>query len=230
MNWTMTYRLDSDVLDTYGTVTPKAMPSFYSFQRLREGWMRKHVMAVWPVSHCDTFGKREHFVEELRKYMRVDVYGQCGNYACPRFTGCHQKFATKYFFRLSFENTLCKDYVTEKLFYTLNFDMIPVTFGGADYKALAPPNSYIDALAFKTPKDLADYLKRVSEDFDLYKSYFEWKGVYDVKRFTYYTFCNLCSKLYSSSFMERSAYPDIVQWWNESSQCRAWNRNTMELS
>lgn len=230
INWTMTYRLDSDVLDTYGNVTPKKVPTSYSFQSLRERWKRKTVMAVWPVSHCNTFGKREHFVDELRKYMRVDVYGKCGNFSCPRFKGCHKKFATQYFFLLSFENTVCKDYVTEKLYYTLTFDMIPVTFGGADYKAIAPPESYIDAFAFKTPKDLADYLKRVSEDFDLYKKYFAWKATYDVKRWVYYTFCNLCSKLYSSSFREISVYPDIVRWWNDTSQCRGWNRTTMQLS
>ncbi|KAH9364889.1 hypothetical protein HPB48_017049 [Haemaphysalis longicornis] len=230
INWTMTYRLDSDVLDAYGTITPKKVPTVYSFESLRDQWMRKSIMAVWPVSHCDTFGKREHFVEELRKHMRVDVYGKCGNYSCPRFTGCHRKFAKKYFFLLSFENTICKDYVTEKLYFTLLFDIIPVTFGGADYKALAPPHSYIDALSFKTPKDLAIYLKQVAENFDLYKSYFSWKGAHDVKRFTYYTFCNLCAKLYSSSFHERSAYPDVVQWWNDSSQCRGWNKDTMTLS
>lgn len=230
INWTMTYRLDSDISDTYETTKRKTAPKLYSFDRLRESWKQKQIMAICPVSHCHTFGKREHFVEELRKYMRVDIYGHCGNYTCPRGRKCHQKFAKEYFFLLSFENTVCKDYGTEKLYFTLHFDIIPVTFGGADYKVLAPPHSYIDALAFKTPKDLAVYLKQVSGYFDLYTRYFTWKGVYDVKHWVYYTFCNLCAKLYSNSFTKHSAYPDIVHWWNDTSQCRGWNRPTMQLS
>ncbi len=30
--------------------------------------------------------------------------------------------------------------------------------GGADYKSIAPPNSYIDVFNFTGPKDLANYL------------------------------------------------------------------------
>ncbi|XP_077528272.1 alpha-(1,3)-fucosyltransferase C-like [Haemaphysalis longicornis] len=231
INWTMTYRLDSDVLDTYGSVKRKAAPESYSIDHIRKIWMQKDIMAVWPVSHCNTFGQRENFVEELRKYVRVDVYGDCGNYTCqPRGSKCHEEFARKYFFYLSFENTVCKDYVTEKFYLTIQFDIIPVTFGGADYKSFAPPHSYIDALAFKTPKDLADYLKHVKRDFRLYRKYFAWKGLYDVKHWEYYTYCNLCAKLYSTSFKEQSVYPDIVHWWNNTSQCRAWNNHTMKLS
>ncbi|KAH9364868.1 hypothetical protein HPB48_021706 [Haemaphysalis longicornis] len=203
INWTMTYRLDSDVLDTYGTVKRKAAPKSYSFKRLRKSWMQKKTMAVWPVSHCNTFGRRENFIAELRKYVRIDVYGKCGNNTCwPRGSKCHQKFAQEYFFYLSFENTVCKDYVTEKFYLTIQFDIIPVTFGAADYKSFAPPHSYIDALAFKTPKDLAGYLSRVAQDFDLYRKYFAWKRLYHVKHWVYYTFCNLCAKLYSTSFKE----------------------------
>lgn len=230
INWTMTYRLDSDVLDSYGNVTRKKVPTYNNSESLRRVWSGKKILAIWPVSHCNTFGKREHFVEELRKYMRVDVYGKCGNYSCPRSEECRQKFSKEYFFLLSFENTVCKDYVTEKLYHTLKYNIIPVTFGGADYKSLAPPHSYIDALAFNTPKDLAQYLKLVSRNFNLYKSYFAWKEVYDVTYWTYYTFCNLCAKLYSTAFRERSMYRDIVHWWSDTSQCRGWNRSNMQLS
>lgn len=231
INWTMTYRLDSDVLDTYGTITRNTAPKSYSFDRLKESWMHKKIMVVWPVSHCNTFGGRENIVAELRKYVRVDIYGDCGNYTCqPRGEDCHKKFVQDYFFYLSFENTVCKDYVTEKFYFTIQFDIIPVTFGGADYSSFAPPHSYIDALAFKTPKDLGDYLNRVRQDFDLYRRYFAWKGLYDVKHWVYYTFCNLCAKLYSTSFKQLSVNRDIVHWWNNTSQCRTWNNSTKKLS
>ena len=62
---------------------------------------------------------------------------------------------SKYKFYLSFENAVCKDYVTEKFFKVLNYDIVPVVLGGADYSKLAPEKSYIDARDFKSIADLA---------------------------------------------------------------------------
>ena len=44
-----------------------------------------------------------------------------------------------YKFYLSFENSFCTGYVTEKFYKALELDIIPVVMGGADYKARAPP-------------------------------------------------------------------------------------------
>ena len=74
---------------------------------------------------------------------------------------CHKLVATKYKFFLAFEDSICKDFVTEKFFAMFNgdLDMVPVVFGGGNYSAIAPPNSYIDASKFGTPKALAHHLK-----------------------------------------------------------------------
>ena len=54
-----------------------------------------------------------------------------------------------YKFYLAFENSLCRDYVTEKFFNALLFSTVPIVYGGADYEAIgAPPNSYIDVRNF----------------------------------------------------------------------------------
>ena len=49
-----------------------------------------------------------------------------------------------YKFYLSFENSICVDYVTEKFYNALLFNTVPVVYGGADYSRLAPNMSYID--------------------------------------------------------------------------------------
>ena len=53
---------------------------------------------------------------------------------------------TNYRFYLSFENSLCKDYVTEKFFKPMKYDVIPIVFNGADFKSYPPPHSAINAL------------------------------------------------------------------------------------
>ena len=58
-----------------------------------------------------------------------------------------------YKFYLSFENSICRDYVTEKFYNPLRYSMVPVIFGGADYQALSiPKNSYIDVRDFPSGK------------------------------------------------------------------------------
>lgn len=55
-----------------------------------------------------------------------------------------------YKFYLSFENSLCRDYVTEKFYQPLLYNMIPIVYGSANYSALYPElnSSYIDTRHF----------------------------------------------------------------------------------
>ena len=50
----------------------------------------------------------------------------------------------------------------------LQLDVIPVVFGGADYRAIAPPRSFINALEFDSPKQLAEALAVIAADKELY--------------------------------------------------------------
>jgi hypothetical protein len=60
-----------------------------------------------------------------------------------------------YKFYLSFENSVCDDYVTEKYFNILKYNVIPVTFSGVNFSAIgAPPHSSINVLDFGSPKKL----------------------------------------------------------------------------
>lgn len=71
---------------------------------------------TWFVSNCHTKNGRMEYVKELSKYIDVDIYGKCGKFSCERNRNCFSDIVeANYFFYLSFENSFCDDYVTEKL-------------------------------------------------------------------------------------------------------------------
>ncbi|XP_015127329.1 alpha-(1,3)-fucosyltransferase C isoform X2 [Diachasma alloeum] len=166
----------------------------------------KSRMAAWFVSHCNTHSRRETLVEELKKYFKVDIYGQCGKLRCNKENNemCNDLIERDYFFYFSFENTLCKDYVTEKLFSPMSKYTIPVVYGGADYSKFAPPHSYINIMDFNSTSELADYLLRLSRNPVEYASYFWWKSYYQVEDTTKSTLCDLCEKLHNNDLPKKT--------------------------
>ncbi|XP_035217420.1 alpha-(1,3)-fucosyltransferase C-like [Stegodyphus dumicola] len=221
-NWTMSYRNDSDIVIRYGSIKPNAKNAF-NLSHLYLNWREKTKIAVWMVSHCSTVGNREKYVEQLQNYIDIDTYGFCGKAVCDfnKTNICLENFSKKYFFYLAFENTICEDYITEKFYRVLHYDMIPVVFGGGNYLAVAPAGSYINALDFDSPKKLSSHLYRVASNFTLFSNYFKWKvRGYDIR--DYAMDCDLCEKLHSHSFLENSVYYDINKWWIKDANCRSW--------
>ena len=76
-----------------------------------------------------------------------------------------------YKFYFAFENSICDDYVTEKLWRALRMNIVPVVLGGYNYSELLPQKSYIDIKDFSSPEKLADYLQVLNGDDNLYNEY-----------------------------------------------------------
>ena len=68
-NWTMTYRWDFDILFPYGHVILKGRPYLRNRTIFEKIYEKKKYDAIWLVSHCDTYSKREHYVAEFKWYM-----------------------------------------------------------------------------------------------------------------------------------------------------------------
>ncbi|KZS16765.1 putative Alpha--fucosyltransferase C [Daphnia magna] len=244
-NWTMTYRTDADIPLLYGRIIPKetAPRTAEDTNRRREifrnrmspkSWRNKTKTAAWMVSHCNTHSQREKYVKELSKYIDVDTYGQCGNFSCARDIlhhsdpQCYDMLESTYKFYLSFENSLCTDYVTEKIFKIMGQDIVPVVYGGADYTKHAPPHSYIDARTFK-PKELAAYLKLLEANDTLYNDYFWWKEYYDVEfsvgDMSRHGFCDLCQQLHEQQDWEFQSYQELTSQWDDRNACKTVDSN-----
>lgn len=232
-NWTMTYRLDSDVVQPYGWVEPTGpfnlQPEWQEISNAmkiasknKSNKINKTKMAAWFVSNCQSQSQREQYANALAKHIQVDVYGDCGALRCDRDNPatCYAMLEQEYKFYLSFENSFCDDYVTEKLFSILQFDIVPIVFGGVDYSAVAPPFSYINARDFKSARQLADYLKKLDSDDDLYQQYFWWKPHYRIRNHVQdlrLSMCGLCARLHKDSGVK--IYRDLEKWWVRDSHC-----------
>ena len=181
-NMIASYRLDSDIHVPYGYTTRIAPNQSQPELFTSKDYERKHKSVAWIVSHCPTASHREDYVKQLQEYINVDVYGKCGTLECPQDQkDCFFDISKNYYFYLSFENAISKDYLTEKIFRTLRYPILPVVFGGANYSQFLPPNSFIDARQYE-PKSLALYLKYLMKNEQEYRKYFEWKKEYEVHR------------------------------------------------
>jgi hypothetical protein len=176
------------------------------------------------VSNCNSKSDREQLVDELKRYIKVDVYGDCGQLSCPkdetREENCYKKLGVEYKFYLSFENSLCRGYMTEKFSNPLKHGMVPIVFGGGNYSDLIPhAKTFINAMAYSSMKELAKYLLYLKRNTTAYEEYFEWRRHYSLKiRVGYHGFRRMCNALQAEDYKRTKVY-DIKKWWLDDVQC-----------
>jgi hypothetical protein len=102
IDWTMTYRMDSDIYTPYGRIK-KCVNNKW---RPKYKFKNKKKSIAWIVSHCHTSSQRENYVRKLSKYIDIDIYGSCGNLTCIRGSDCYFLIEQNYKFYLSFENSV----------------------------------------------------------------------------------------------------------------------------
>jgi alpha-1,3-fucosyltransferase len=242
-NWTMTYKKNSDFYLPYGRVVqirPHPPPGSPELDQLIQdyGEKNRHLVhnrtensAAWFVSHCATQARREKYAKIMQKYMTIDVYGKCAKQfhrasqrkTCSRANewDCYKMLETNYKFYLSFENSVCSDYVTEKFFNIFKYDVIPVAFNGAPLDSFAPYHSSISVLDFESPRHLVKFMENVSQNESLYASYFWWRDYYELRNRAEdraQAMCDLCAKLNSNP--DPKIYTDMDKWWVTDSKCR----------
>ncbi|XP_067671205.1 alpha-(1,3)-fucosyltransferase 11-like [Haliotis asinina] len=146
----------------------------------------KLASVLYVQSHCDVPSDRDRYVKELMKYIDVDSYGEClhnkdlpehlrdpaENYEKDEFLN----FISQYKFHLSFENAICKDYMTEKLMRPLYVGSVPIYKGSSSAKEWMPNNhSVIMVDDFSSPEELAAFIKAVDADDTEYEKYLSFK-------------------------------------------------------
>ena len=214
-NWTMIYKLNSDIQYGYCDIIPNA--KFKGGFDLQKNYLQGRIKtAIALISNC--VDHRLELVKELGKYVHIDIYGNCGKF-CKSYHSCFS-LMPRYKFYLAFENYVCKDYLTEKaLVNAFGNEIVPVIVSGANLSnfAIIPPKSFINAQEFETAKDLADHLKHIGNHPQLYNEYFKWRDHWSIyttgNNPTDFT-CRVCEKLYEPN-QHVKIYNDIASWHTE---------------
>lgn len=138
-------------------------------------------------SICDTMSRRDDYVKELGKYIRIDSYGGCLNnrtlpqrlsedYLSTIETEEFYKFIGRYKFVISYENGVCVDYISEKLWRPLSIGIVPIYFGSPTIRDWLPnERSAILIADFDSPQKLAKHINYLNSNDLVYSTYLEHK-------------------------------------------------------
>ncbi|XP_066523569.1 4-galactosyl-N-acetylglucosaminide 3-alpha-L-fucosyltransferase 9-like [Hoplias malabaricus] len=206
-NLTSNYRRDSDIWVPYGRlieISDKDEP----FQM-----PQKDKLVCWIVSHWNVNHKRTGFFNEFRKHINVEGYGKHFNRLIDPQD--YNKVMSSCKFYLSFENSIHKYYITEKVFNPMKLGTVPVVLGPPreNYEELIPKDSFIHVDDFKTPQKLAEHLKALDQNQEMYERFFSWRKDYVAKSsvFGQEHACYICDHLRKHKSF--SIVKDVNKWY-----------------
>lgn len=208
-NMTISYRRDADITIPYGQLQPReadgpppdAIPSNKSF------------LVCWVISNYKNQHRRSKVYKELRGVIPVQVYGHWGRK--PLSSEALLPTISRCFFYLAFENSISKDYITEKLWRnSYQGGAVPVVLGPSveDYQAVAPPRSFIHVDSFASTRALAAHLQQLAADQRRYRQYFTWRRDWKVKLVTDWRerLCRICPRF--TRLPQHRVYTNLHDW------------------
>ncbi|KAM4540578.1 4-galactosyl-N-acetylglucosaminide 3-alpha-L-fucosyltransferase 9-like [Fundulus diaphanus] len=205
-NLTLNYRQDSDIHVPYGSiVAAETVEDFVP--------PSKNKLVCWIVSNWNPSLVRMKYYKELQKHIKVHGYGHgFGNHIpdkdyIPIMASCK--------FYLSFENSIHKDYITEKLYNPLSVGTVPVVLGTTrqNYENFVQGDAFIHVDDFKSPKELAEYLLLLDKNEKLYCGYFKWRRHFKIIKASFYgkLTCQACG--YLRQHKEYRAINNLIKWY-----------------
>jgi len=209
---TMTYRQDSDVWTPY--FGPDDLRTLLTSPVLKT----ETSPAVFFASGDVDRSGRIDYVRALMEHMTVDSYGRTlQNRELALDDGVPTKLRTiaSYKFTLAFENSISRDYVTEKLFHPLLVGSVPVYLGAPNVDEFSPADHcYVDVRDFTGPADLAAFLLALDRDEERYAAYLAWKQTGLRERFVAmvesirtHALCRLCAMVRNPPCRAAGAHP-----------------------
>lgn len=205
-NLTVSYRRDADISIPYGELQPQD-------QKVKDYPINKSHLVCWVVSNYRSAHKRSQVFQQLKAIVPVKVYGRWNK--TPLRTADLVPTISQCYFYLAFENSLSKDYITEKLWKNAyQAGAVPIVLGASreDYKEVAAPDSFIHVDQFASVKELARYVQELAADRKHYEEYFKWKLKWRVKLYTDWRerLCKICTQY--DRLPQWKVYSDLDGW------------------
>ncbi|XP_035260227.1 4-galactosyl-N-acetylglucosaminide 3-alpha-L-fucosyltransferase 9 isoform X2 [Anguilla rostrata] len=205
-NLTLNYRQDADIIVPYGSIVATQKEEEFVVPS-------KSKLICWIVSNWNPEHIRVKYYNELYKYVEIHAYGQAfGEYVndqnfFPIIASCK--------FYLSFENSIHKDYITEKLYNPLAVGAVPIVLGPSrqNYENFVPGDAFIHVDDFLSPKELADYIFFLDKNEEMYLRYFRWHKHFTVKRSYFWAehTCLACD--YIKRHKEYKVFNNLDKWY-----------------
>ncbi|XP_041819581.1 4-galactosyl-N-acetylglucosaminide 3-alpha-L-fucosyltransferase 9-like [Chelmon rostratus] len=206
-NLTCNYRLDSNIPVPYGHLVP-VTPEDESFKL-----PAKDKLVCWIVSNWNQRLKRVQFYNEMKDHVKIHTYGNAFGHRLSNED--YLKIVSSCKFYLSFENSIYKDYITEKLYRPMSLGTVPVVLGPSrqNYENYVPGDSFIHVNDFSTPKELAERLIYLDQNNSEYMRYLDWKSRFKVKMspFGREHACKTCG--YLQNHRGYQAFHDLNKWY-----------------
>ncbi|XP_058808342.1 alpha-(1,3)-fucosyltransferase 7-like [Phymastichus coffea] len=234
-NWSMTYRIDSDVPVPYGrtVLRDKVDDKFNARDIVAE---KTRLVAVLG-SNCAGQNGRWEYVAKLKSILGEDlaILGHCQNgdsSACPGHFEADCAALSRFKFYLAFENSNCREYLTEKVFWNAyGKRAVPVIMGArrSDCELLLPPRSYLHVDDFADAASLASRLRYLGGGGAAaeYARLHAWRARYRVlDEHGYFGsasrhYCRVCEALnYAERPRARKVYRRLADFWSTRAHCR----------
>ena len=149
-------------------------------------FIRKKVINNKRINFCaslisnnfSTDGFRLYFINELSKYKKVDMGGKYNNNIGKNVYN-KIEFLSSYKFSIAMENSQGDGYISEKLVDSFLAGNIPIYYGDYMFDEYINPKSIILIKGEKDMQEKIDYIKKIDNDENLYKSILNEKVLLD---------------------------------------------------
>ncbi|XP_068607847.1 4-galactosyl-N-acetylglucosaminide 3-alpha-L-fucosyltransferase 9-like [Brachionichthys hirsutus] len=205
-NLTLNYRQDSNIVLPYGLIEAADGKEDFVLPS-------KSKLVCWIVSNWNSDHVRVKYYNELHKHVQIHAYGRAFKAYVSKNDFLSTIASCKFY--LSFENSIHKDYISEKFYNPLSMGTVPVVLGPPrqNYENFIQGDAFIHVDDFSSPKELADHLLLLNNSEEMYLRYFEWKRYFKVRMtiFTTEHACVTCDYLHKHK--EYKALSNIGGWY-----------------